>query len=62
MMINIKDKPMAIVAPVPAVSPLHQQQQQHTEVMTGTSSSMIGLGNNKIQFENVLMEANKSSP
>ena len=43
---------MAIVAPVPAVSPLHQQQQ-HTEVMTGTSSSMMALGNNKIQFENI---------
>ena len=33
MMINIKDKPMAIVAPVPAISSPEHQPQQHIEVI-----------------------------
>ena len=33
MMINIKDKPMAIVAPVPAISSPEHQPQQDIEVI-----------------------------
>ena len=46
-MINIKDKPMAIVAPVPAITSPEHQPQEHIEVIIQHQHHGLSLTNKK---------------